>query len=173
MLRVEAVERHARRRPVRTSRTMHDASARLVDVSVRLQRAASDLARTHECLARDPASADGVPELLFETAQRLLQVGECLGIVAADVFARHADVLRGLATGALVPEQTADRRPRIRLTSHPAPVHAFLQARQPRVVDRITSILRRRRRTPRPAAVRAPRRSVFGRAPPLFPVCPL
>ncbi|HEX6158791.1 MAG TPA: hypothetical protein VF111_01410, partial [Thermoanaerobaculia bacterium] len=67
-------------------------------------------------------------------------------------------------------EQPAPRRVRIRVAPRPGAIRAFLLRRQPRVVDRIAPILRRRRRTPRPAAVRVPHRSLLGRAPPLVPI---
>lgn len=169
---VSAAERHVRRRPISASRKMHAASAHLVDASRRICRAARDLAKTNECFALDPESPAEMPEMLLEAAESLIFLAQWLDEVANDVFAGHAEVLRGLATGTLIPEPPPDRRPRITLEPpRPARIREFLQARQPRVIDRIAPILRRRRRTPRPAAVRVPRRSILGRAPPLSSLC--
>lgn len=172
LTRVRRSEKRAQRRPIGASRNIHAASAQLVDASRRLCRAARDLARTQECFARDPRCPEDAPQLLADTGQSLIWAAEWLDEVSSDVFNRHEHVLHGLRTGTLVPERPADRRPRIRLTPpRPARIRAFLQARQPRVIDRIAPILRRRRRTPRPAAVRVPRRSMLGRAPPFSSVC--
>jgi len=166
---VSKAERSVRRRPVGASRSIHAATARLVDAGGRLTRAVRDIQRTADCLVLDPERPDDLPELIVEATESVVWLMEWLGEVADDVFARHAAVLGGLESGALVPERPADRRPRIRLAPRPTPIRDFLQARQPRVIDRIASILRRRRRTPRPAALRVPRRSILGRAPPLSP----
>jgi len=158
-------------RPIRTSRDLNHASGRLVEASARLGRAARELAETNECIAREPERAVFAPELLIGDTSRWIKVAARLEEVADDVFTLHEDVLSGLVAGTLVPEPEPDRRPRIVLAPRPTPVRAFLRVRLPRVTDRITPILRRRRRTPRPAALRVPRRSILGRAPP--PVCPL
>lgn len=163
-------ERCAHRRPIRTSRTLHEASARLHEASVRLARAAEQMRETNECIAREPERSTAVPALLLHTAERYVQVTAWLQQAADDVFTLQDDVLLGLETGFLVPEEPEGRRPRIRLAPRPVPLRAFLLLRQPRVTDRIAPILRRRRRTPRPASIRVPRRSVLGRAPPLSSV---
>lgn len=163
-------ERCAARRPVHASRNLHQASAQLIDASARLARAARALAETNQCLRHEPEQSAIVPELLEQATERFIDVAGWLQETTNFVSKLHEDVLQGLATGELVPERPAERRPRIRLAPRPAPVRAFLRLRQPRVVDRITPILRRRRRTPRPAAVRVPRRSLLGRAPPLVPI---
>lgn len=165
---VAASKRCAHRRPIRASRNLDQASARLVDASARLQRAARALAKTNECAAREPERAGDVPALVVQTTENWLYVSRWLAQVADDVFAFHEDVLLGLETGQLVPERPADRRPRIVLAPRPVPIRAFLLLRQPRVADRIACILRRRRRIPRPASIRVPRRTLLGRAPPLF-----
>ena len=167
---VERSERCAHRRPVSASRNLHEASARLVDASTRLVRAAQELAATNECLRREPDETMLVPELLVHTTERWLETMTFLREAADGVFSLHEDVLLGLETGVLVPEpeQPAKRRPRIILAPRPMAMRAFLLHRQPRVVDRIAAILRRRRRTPRPASVRVPRRNLLGRAPPSF-----
>jgi hypothetical protein len=158
-------ERCAHRRPVRAWRTLHEATALLRDASARLIRAGQELEVMKESL-REPGG-DALLPMLDETSARWRELMVCLNETAADVFTLREDVLVGLRTGTLVPEQPAPRRPRIALAPRPAPIRAFLLRRQPRVVDRIAPILRRRRRTPRPASVRVPRRSLLGRAPPL------
>jgi len=164
-----AAERCADRRPIRASRDLHRASGRLVDASARLGRAARELRQTTKCIAREPEGAMFVPELITGETRRWIDVAAWLQEVSGGVFALHEDVLSGLRSGALVPEP--DCRPRIVLAPRPARVRAFLCLRLARATDRIAPVLRRRRRTPRPAALRVPRRSVFGRAPPLSPVC--
>jgi hypothetical protein len=168
---VERSERCVHRRPIQTSRNLQGASGRLLDALARLNRAAREIAETNECMVREPERAAGVPLLVAHTTARWVDVAGCLAALADDVFTLHEDVLSGLETGALIPELPAGRRPRIVLAPRPDPIRAFLLRRQPRVVDRIASILRRRRRTPRPASLRVPRRSVLGRAPPLSPIC--
>jgi hypothetical protein len=161
----------AARRPISSSRRLDAASGRLATASARLARAATRLAEAHECLARDPGREPGAPALLIEATTRLLCVGKWLSETADRVFSLHEDVLHGLETGELVPEQSERPRPRIVLIPRPAPVRAFLRARLPRVVDRISAFLQRRRRTRLPASLRVPCRTSQGRAPPLFPVC--
>ncbi len=160
-------ERCAHRRPVRTSRTLQEASARLLDARARLVRAAQELAAANECLVREPDETGLVSELLVHNAQRCGEINAWLQETADGVVSLHEDVLRGLQTGTLVPERPAERRPRIALSPRPVSMRAFLRLRQPRVVERIAPILRRRRRTPRPASLRVPQRSLLGRAPPL------
>ncbi|HYK02926.1 MAG TPA: hypothetical protein VE974_14290 [Thermoanaerobaculia bacterium] len=161
-------ERCAHRRPIRTSRTLQEASARLREAHARLVRAAQELAISHESLGPEEKEAALVPELLVHNAVRCLEITAWLQKTADGLFSLHENVLLGLQSGTLVPEQPAERRPRIKLARRPVPLRAFLLRRQARVVDRIAPILRRRRRTPRPAAVRAPQRSLRGRAPPSF-----
>lgn len=170
---VEASERRARRRPVRTSRNLHEASALLIAASARLARAGRELGAMNQCLAGEPESAGDARRFLVETTEHWAYLTAWLGEVADDLFTFQEDVLNGLETGTLVPEPPpGPRRPRIVLAPRPAPVRAFLTARRrPRAADRIAAILARRRRTPRPAAVRVPRRSHTGRAPPLFSTC--
>jgi hypothetical protein len=168
---VERSERCAQRRPVETSRNLHGASGRLLDALERLNRAAREIAETNACMAREPERAADAPLLVAYAASRWVDVAACLAALADDVFTLHEDVLSGLETGALIPELPGGRRPRIVLAPRPQPIRAFLLRRQPRVIDRIASILRRRRRTPRPVSLRVPRRSVLGRAPPLSSIC--
>ncbi|MGZ5450869.1 MAG: hypothetical protein ACXW5U_23460, partial [Thermoanaerobaculia bacterium] len=149
-------KRTAHRRPVRASRDLHDASALLVTASVRLKKAAQNLAEMTECVGRDPEAAREVPEIVASATERWLYMSSWLAETANEVFALHHSVLDGLETGALVPERPADGRPRIVLAPRPVPVRAFLRLRQPRVGDRIAPFLLRRRRTPRPAALRVP-----------------
>jgi hypothetical protein len=158
-------------RPIRTSRDLHQASGCLVDASKQLGRAANALAETTQCMAREPERAAGAPELVLSESERWVHVAAYLQEASGEIFALHENVLGGLESGELVPEPEPVRRPRIVLAPRPAPVRAFLRVRLPRVSNRIAPILRRRRRTPRPAALRVPRRSVLGRAPPFSPVC--
>jgi hypothetical protein len=135
----------------RTDRCAHrHAGGRLLTASRRLIRAAKQIAKTNRCIGREPERAAGGPELLIQVTQRWVGTAACLQQATEEVF--------GL---------------RIILAPRPAPVRAFLRARRSRVVDRISPLLQRRRRTPRPAAVSVPPRTSQGRAPPFSPVCPL
>jgi hypothetical protein len=163
----DASQRHAHHRPIGTSLDLTRASRRLRDATARLERAALALAATSECVAREPEGAAGLPPMLCKEVERWIGVAQWLAEVADGVFTLHEDVLAGLETGQFLPERSAFERPRIAVAPRPSFVRAFLLRRQPRAIDRIASILRRRRRTPRPAALRVPRRSVLGRAPPL------
>jgi hypothetical protein len=160
-------ERCAQRRPVQASVTLHEASARLLDASRRLVHAAEQLAAANDCIALEPERATLAPELLAHATERWVAVATHLQQASDDVFAFQQGVLLGLETGVLVPERPAEDRPRIRLAPRPVPIRAFLRLRQARVTQRIAPLLRRRRRTPRPAAVRVPKRNLLGRAPPL------
>ena len=162
-------ERCAHRRPVQTSRNLHEVAGLLVHASSHLRRAAKELDETNECIARDPGHGSAASSMFVRATERCVQVTGWLQDAAADVFGLQEEVLLGLETGLLVPERPAGR-PRIILAPRPVPIRAFLLLRQPRVTDRIAPILRRRRRTPRPASVRVPRRCLRGRAPPLFPI---
>jgi hypothetical protein len=168
---IAAAKRAAHRRPVRASRTLYDASELLVTASVRLMKAVENIAEMTQSACREPETAEPVPEILVQTTERWVFMTSWLAETSNEVFALHRSILEGLQAGTLVPEQPASRRPRIVLAPRPVPVRAFLRLRQPRVCDRIASILLRRRRIPRPAALRVPRRNVLGRAPPLFSVC--
>lgn len=167
---VATSKRCARRRPVRASRKLGEATALLVDASRKMLRAAVELTETRNCVTRDPEQTTAVSPLLVRADERWDEVTGWLQQAADQVISLHDDLRLGLETGLLVPEQPAERRPRIRLAPRPVPIRAFLVLRQVRVVDRIAPILRRRRRTPRPASVRVPRRNLLGRAPPLFPI---
>ncbi len=169
---VRGSARCAHRRPVGTSRDLRAASGLLVHASAYMRRAAEAIAEANASIAGEPDTASAVPNLLVHATERLIEVDEWLQQTADDVSMLQEDVLLALRVGLFVPEpeRPAGRRPRIRLTPRPVPIRAFLLLRQPRVVDRIAPILSRRRRTPRPAAVRVPRRSLLGRAPPLFPL---
>lgn len=165
-------QRCAHRRPIRSSLNLHEVEARLATASVRLSRAAQALAETRACIAREPERAGEAPELLVRATARWIMTARQLDQAANEVFALHEEVLDGLASGTLVPEPPAARRPRIILAPRPVPVRAFLAARQPRVTDRISPLLQRRRRTPGPAALSVPPPTSQGRAPPFSPICP-
>ena len=164
-------ERCAHRRPISSSKKLDAASGRLVTAGKRLSRAAAQLVEAHERVAHQPELAAGAPLFLIDATTRLMEVGLRLTETANQVFTLHEDVLHGLQTGELVPEPPAPRHRRIVMVPRPAPLRAFLRARLPRVVDRISALLQRRRRTRLPASLRVPRRTSQGRAPPLFPVC--
>jgi hypothetical protein len=108
-------ERCAHRRPLRTSRTLQEASARLLDAHARLVRAARELAISHESLTAEEKDEVLVPELLVHNAERCVEITAWLAETADGVFSLHENVLLGLQTGALVPEQPAERRRRISL----------------------------------------------------------
>jgi hypothetical protein len=171
LLAASASSRRARRRPVRASWELDQASEQLVRASSRLEWALRELAEVNECIAREPETGAEVPGFLLEATEHWAFMTGWLCESADEIFARHQDVLDGLLTGALVPERPADRRPRIILAPRPVPIRAFLLRRQPRVADRIAPLLRRRRRTPRPRDLRVPQPASFGRAPPLFFDC--
>jgi hypothetical protein len=161
-------KRCAQRRPVRTSRRLTSAAREMKVASLRLIHARRELTAAREALGRVPERLSGdAPELLELAAARCQAVAHYLPIAVQGVVIAQVDVLGGLATGELVAERPSDDRPRIVITPRSLFVRTFLVARQPRVSDRITPVLLRRRRTPRPAEVRVPRPNLQGRAPPL------
>jgi len=168
---VAVTRRTARRRPLRASRNLSSASDLLFTASVRLLSAACNLEEMTERAEREPETAQHAPEIVANAMERWNFMISWLIETSNEVSALKCSIQDGLETGALVPEQPADRRPRIALAPRPVPVRAFLRLRQPRVHDRIAPLLLRRRRTPRPAGLRVPRRNVQGRAPPLFSLC--
>ena len=171
LLSASASERRAHRRPIRASRELDKASDLLILASSRLNVAARELSKAFACIARDPENAGGAPELYIAAMERWISMAGWLTESAGSVFGLHEDVLDGIRNGTLVPERSAFPRPRIVLAPRPVPIRAFLLLRQHRVVDRIAPLLRRRRRTPRPAALTVPNPGVLGRAPPLFSAC--
>lgn len=162
--------RCAQHQPVRTSRNLFQAAEQLRQASRRLIRAASELARVSDWVAHQPREYSSViADALVHSTERYEWVRNGLDEAFGEVFMLQVDVELGLETGVLAPEPPdprAGRRPRIRLAPRPVPIRAFLRSRQPRLADRIAPLLRRRRATPRPAAVRVPRPSLLGRAPP-------
>jgi hypothetical protein len=167
---------HARlsidRRPVGTARKLDGAARRLGTAKSRLVAASRELEAMSQCLERAPDLAAGdAPELVALASERLQTAVTYLKYVTSEVALLQVVAVSGLACGELTPERPEDRRLRIVLAPRPVPVRAFLRRRQPRLVDRIAPILRRRRRSPRPAAIRVPRRTSQGRAPPLSPIC--
>jgi hypothetical protein len=166
LLTAGACRRRAQRRPrPESSREMQEAVQLLAEASSLLRRAALEIAAANASMARDPRTGDDAPEILAQTTERWAYLTDWLREVTEKVLAEQRDVL------ARAPERPAERRPRIVLAPRPAPVRAFLRLRQPRVHDRITPLLLRRRRIPRPAALRVPRRDILGRAPPLVSDC--
>jgi hypothetical protein len=158
-------------RPVRTTRKLDHASAQLITASRRLGRAAHALGQANDCIARHPERARGAPERMFAETWRFVQISAQLTNAMGEVFDLQEDVIAALEAGELVPEPDYHRRPRIVLIPRPAPVRAFLRVRLPRVVDRISALLRRRRRARRPAGLSVPPRTAQGRAPPLSSIC--
>ena len=163
-------QRCAHRRPVRATAELMEASTRLQDASARLVWAAEELEVTNACLVRDPGPTGAVREALNREAERCVAIMASLEQTAGALFSLQDHLMLGLEAGVLVPERPASARPRIQLAPRPVPIRAFLLLRQPRVIDRIAPILRRRRQTPRPASIRVPRRTLLDRAPPLFPI---
>ena len=167
-----ASERCAHRRPVQASRQLWDASGRMVRASFRQMKAAEQLAELEAVIARTPEISSLAPSLFVAAVAQWVDLSARLTETSAEVQALHLEVLDGLESGELVPEP-AGRRPRIAVVPRPVPLRAFLRLRLARVRDRIAPLLRRRRRTPRPAGLRVPRPSVLGRAPPLSSLCAL
>jgi hypothetical protein len=164
--------RCAKRRPIRTAQRLNAATRGMKVASLRLIDARRKLAEASEALGRDPRQQRGdAPELMELVAERCQKVAEYIPIALHEVIVAQVGVLGGLNSGELVPERPSDNRPRIVITPRPLFVRAFLTIRRPRVSDRITPVLLRRRRTPRPAEVRVPRRTFQGRAPPLSLTC--
>jgi hypothetical protein len=169
---IDAAGRCAERRPIGTARSLTRAIRQMVAASRRVFDARRDLAEAKRFLRRMPKGQTGdAPELVELAAERCRAVARAILLATSEVLVAQTDVMEGLATGELVPEHPSDACPRIVITPRPIAVRAFLAVRRPRAADRITAILLRRLRTPRPAEVRAPSRSLRGRAPPLFSTC--
>jgi hypothetical protein len=152
----------AARRIIGAVREM-DVASMLVSVAWR------QVAKAKEALAQDPSQQRGdALELIELVTERCRAVAENIPVAVAEAVLAQVGLLEGLSTGELVPEGPSDRRPRIVITPRPLFVRTFLVTRQPRVSGRITPVLLRRRRTPRPAEVQVPKPDVQGRAPPLF-----
>ena len=166
-------------RPVRSTRILTSALRLVTVASKQYAEAQRCLAEAAEALGQTPPELqDGdAPALLAMAAERGQTVRQYIYLAAQEVLLGHKEVFNGVAAGELVPEDPSDDRPRRRvivLTPRPLFVRAFLAARrQPRAADRITPVLRRRRRTRLPAEVRVPRRNLQGRAPPLSSTCSL
>jgi hypothetical protein len=167
---VAVTERTAHRRPVAASRELHAASEMLITATTRLKWAAHYLGEMTRLAALQPETAGHVPQIVTDATNRWLYYAGWLAETANEVFALHRSLLDGLESGELVPEQSGRRR-RIVLAPRTVFVRAFLRIRRARVRDRIAPLLRRRRRTPRPAALTVPRPGVLGRAPPVFVDC--
>ena len=160
-----ASRRCAHRRPIRASMNLDRAEGRVARLSRDLELILGQLAEANACIGLEPA-------LLMALTAQWMHLSQRLAAVADEVFTLHEDLLDGLESGDLVPEPPEEWRARIILAPRPVPVRAFLRRRKRRVVDRSSAVLRKRRRTPRPAAVSVPRPSSQGRAPPVS-ICPL
>jgi len=166
--------RSARQRPVSNARRLSGVVRRMGEAKRRLGEALRDLDAAAEALAREPDQQRGdAPQIMEMAAARCQAVAKYIPFALTEAVLAQLEVLGGLQLGELVPEPPADARRRIVLAPRRLFVRAFLTARQPRVSDRIAPALSRRRRTPRPAEVRVPRRNVRGRAPPLSSTCAL
>ena len=164
--------RCAARRPIHTAQRLNGAVREMTAASRRLLDARRELAEARQALDRAPDQQRGeAPELMELAAARCQALTDYIPIAVEQLVLAQLEVLGGLYTGELVAEPAGNRR-RI-VPPRPLFVRAFLASRQPRVSDRIAPILLRRRRTPRPAEVRVPRRSLRGRAPPLSSTCAL
>ena len=162
------------RRPVRTCRRLTRGLRDLATAGLRLVHAQRELAAARECLERLPERALGdAPEIVELASERWRAASYWLKFVLNEVLLRQMEVLAGLACGELVPEHPSDSRPRIVVTPRPLAFRALFASRQHRVSDRIAPVLRKRRRTPRPAALSVPPRTCQGRAPPLSSTCAL
>jgi hypothetical protein len=167
---VDSVER----RPVRMSCKLTRGTRGLSAAGRKLLHAEQALAEARECLGRLPEHAAAEAEGIIEVAEERWRAAcHWLQYVLGQVALRQVEVLAGLACGELVAEHPSDSRPRIAVTPRPLQVRAFLASRQHRAADRITSVLRKRRRTPRPAALSVPPRTSQGRAPPFSSTCAL
>jgi hypothetical protein len=152
---------------MRTSRRIIGAVRGMDKAEMQVDVARREAAKAKEALARDPSQQRGdAPDIMELLAERCRVVAEAIPVAVAGAVFAQTEIFEGLITGELVPERPSDVRPRIVITPRPLFVRAFLVTRQPRVSDRITPVLLRRRRTPRPAEVQVPRPDVQGRAPP-------
>ncbi len=170
-------------RPVRSTRILIGALRQVTVASLQYAEAQRCLAEAIDAFDHTPPELqDGDAPLLFElAAERSQTVERYIYVATQEVLLGQAEILQGVAAGELDPEDPSEDasavRPRRRVivvTPRPLFVRAFLAARRrPRTADRITPVLRRRRRTPLPAEVRVPRRNLRGRAPPLSSTCSL
>lgn len=168
-------------RPVASTRKLtaalrqaHVAATQYAEAERYLSEAAEALDQTLPELRSGDA-----PELLGMAAERCEAVHHYIQVAVNEALLGHRAIVDGVQAGELVPEDPRElsaERPRRRVIvvrHRPLFVRAFLAACRPRVSDRITPLLRRRRRTRLPAEVRVPKRSLRGRAPPLSSTCPL
>jgi hypothetical protein len=167
-------DRCAKRRPMRASRRLIGKLRKMDVASMQLAVARGQVAEAKAALSRDPSQQRGdAPEIMELVTKRCEAVAKYIPIAAGEAVLAQVGVFEGLMTGELVPERPSDTRPRIVVIPRPLFVRAFLVIRQPRVAERISPVLLRRRRTPRPAEVQVPRPDVQGRAPPLSSTCAL
>jgi hypothetical protein len=174
MAAVIAFDRTVERRPVRTCRRLTRGIRDLATAGLCILRAERELAEARACLERLPERARGdASEMVELAAERWRAASYWLKFVLNEVLLRQMEALAGLACGELVPEHPSDSRPRIVATPRPLAFRSFFASRRHRVSDRIAPVLRKRRRTPRPAALSVPLRTCQGRAPPLSSTCAL
>jgi hypothetical protein len=167
-------ERCARQRPMRAARRLIGKLRGMDVATMQVDVARREVAQAKAALAQDPSQQrSDAPEIMDLVTARCEAAARYIPIAAGEAVLAHVGILEGLITGELVPERPSDTRPRIVVTPRPLFVRAFLVIRQPRVSERITPVLLRRRRTPRPAEVQVPRPDVQGRAPPLSSTCAL
>ncbi len=169
--------------PIRSTRKLIRALHHVTVASRQYAEAERHLLEATEAFEHAPPELlDGeAAELLGMAAERCHTVRQYLHVTANEVILGHTEIYAGVESGELVPEDPREllpdgpaRRRVIVIRHRPLFVRAFLAARrQPRIGERITPVLRRRRRTLLPAEVRVPRRNLLGRAPPLFSTCSL
>ena len=165
-------------RPVQSTQILIAALRQVTVATEQYVEAKRNLAEADVAVGRIPPELqNGEAALLLELAnERCQKVRDAIDVAASEVLLGQAEILNAVASGEVVPEDPSAERPRRRvipIRRRPLFVRAFLASRQPRVADRITPILLRRRRTPRPAEIRVPRRNLRGRAPPLSSTCAL
>ena len=171
-------------RPVRSTRILTGALRQVTVAMEQHAEAERCLAEAAEAFEHTPPELqdDDAAELLELAAERSETVQHYIYLATQEVLLGQAEIIGGVAAGEVEPEDpsvdpSAEDRPRRRvivIAPRRSFIRAFLAARRrPRAADRITPVLRRRRRTPLPAEVRVPSRNLRGRAPPLSPACSL
>jgi hypothetical protein len=167
-------EQQAQHHPIAASKRLWKAMKTLWKVGERLDTARYRLTVTYASMALADDLWEQAPEALRTAFAQFMNLAAWMEAASKEITATHVALLEKLASGELEPEQPTPRPRRIAVAPRVSFVRAFLAARRRRAIaDRINPVLRRRRRTPRPAGLRVPRRSVLGRAPPLSSLCAL